>query len=87
MVCPDYCFVWKQGEVEGVNVVLPGIEVQAQAQLGIPTLQGIDYQYCKGCQKCIEACPTQALKLVSDNEKNRTYSYARKFMKLTPPGD
>ncbi|MNP52411.1 pyruvate flavodoxin oxidoreductase subunit delta [compost metagenome] len=24
-------------------------------------LQGIDYQYCKGCLKCVEACPTTAL--------------------------
>jgi pyruvate ferredoxin oxidoreductase gamma subunit len=24
-------------------------------------LQGIDYQYCKGCLKCVEACPTDAL--------------------------
>tara|TARA_Y100000590_G_scaffold343252_1_gene392139 strand:- start:411 stop:1589 length:1179 start_codon:yes stop_codon:yes gene_type:complete len=24
-------------------------------------LQGIDYQYCKGCQKCISICPVEAL--------------------------
>ncbi|MNI98276.1 2-ketoisovalerate ferredoxin oxidoreductase subunit delta [compost metagenome] len=24
-------------------------------------LQGIDYQYCKGCLKCVHACPTEAL--------------------------
>jgi pyruvate ferredoxin oxidoreductase gamma subunit len=24
-------------------------------------LQGIDYQYCKGCLKCVVACPTDAL--------------------------
>ncbi|MNR37833.1 2-ketoisovalerate ferredoxin oxidoreductase subunit delta [compost metagenome] len=24
-------------------------------------LQGIDYQYCKGCLKCVQACPTDAL--------------------------
>jgi pyruvate ferredoxin oxidoreductase gamma subunit len=24
-------------------------------------LKGIDYQYCKGCLKCVEACPTEAL--------------------------
>lgn len=24
-------------------------------------LKGIDYQYCKGCLKCVEACPTDAL--------------------------
>ena len=25
------------------------------------SLKGIDYQYCKGCLKCVEACPTDAL--------------------------
>ena len=24
-------------------------------------LQGIDYQYCKGCLKCVHACPVDAL--------------------------
>ena len=24
-------------------------------------LKGIDYQYCKGCLKCVNACPTDAL--------------------------
>ncbi|HJV46527.1 MAG TPA: 2-oxoacid:acceptor oxidoreductase family protein [Bacillota bacterium] len=46
-VCPDLCFVWEQGA----------------DKKGRPTafLKGIDYQYCKGCQKCVEACPTEAL--------------------------
>lgn len=47
MVCPDFCFVWEQGV----------------DKKGRPTntLVGIDYQYCKGCLKCVEACPTDAL--------------------------
>lgn len=47
MVCPDFCFVWEQG----------------QDKRGRPAmnLRGIDYQYCKGCLKCVEACPTDAL--------------------------
>ncbi len=24
-------------------------------------LRGIDYRYCKGCLKCVDACPTGAL--------------------------
>ncbi len=28
---------------------------------GAPDLQGIDYQYCKGCQKCVTVCPVEAL--------------------------
>lgn len=46
-VCPDYCFVWEEGE-----------DKRGRKQM---FLKGIDYQYCKGCLKCIEACPTVAL--------------------------
>ena len=58
MVCPDFCFVWD-------------IDPQKKNK---PELQGIDYQYCKGCQKCITVCPVQALELtpeseIPDNEK------------------
>ena len=45
--CPDDCFVWK--EVEGRR---GRMEMQ---------LQGIDYQYCKGCMRCVEVCPTNSL--------------------------
>jgi len=46
-VCPDMCFVWEEGA----------------DKKGRPTmfLQGIDYQYCKGCLKCVVICPTSAL--------------------------
>ena len=27
-------------------------------------LKGIDYQYCKGCMRCVETCPTEALSRV-----------------------
>lgn len=47
-VCPDYCFVWEEGE-----------DKKGRKQM---FLKGIDYQYCKGCLKCVEACPTSALK-------------------------
>ncbi|WP_026582232.1 2-oxoacid:acceptor oxidoreductase family protein [Bacillus sp. J33] len=46
-VCPDFCFVWHEGE-----------DKKGRKQM---FLQGIDYQYCKGCLKCVEACPTSAL--------------------------
>lgn len=47
LVCPDFCFVWEDGT----------------DKRGRPakSLLGIDYQYCKGCLKCVEACPTDAL--------------------------
>lgn len=46
-VCPDLCFVWEEGE-----------DKKGRKQM---FLKGIDYQYCKGCLKCVEACPTEAL--------------------------
>jgi len=46
-VCPDYCFVWEEKP-----------DKKGRPQM---MLQGIDYQYCKGCQKCVLACPTEAL--------------------------
>lgn len=42
-VCPDLCFVWEKGTDK------KGRPAQR--------LVGIDYQYCKGCLKCVEACP------------------------------
>lgn len=47
LVCPDYCFVWEEGtDKRGRSVMM---------------LKGIDYQYCKGCLKCVTACPVDAL--------------------------
>ncbi|MGM9928208.1 MAG: 2-oxoacid:acceptor oxidoreductase family protein [Bacillus sp. (in: firmicutes)] len=46
-VCPDFCFVWEEGE-----------DKRGRKNM---FLQGIDYQYCKGCLKCVEACPTGSL--------------------------
>lgn len=46
-VCPDFCFVWEEGE-----------DKRGRKQM---FLKGIDYQYCKGCLKCVDACPTDAL--------------------------
>jgi pyruvate ferredoxin oxidoreductase gamma subunit len=45
--CPDFCFVWEEQE-----------DKKGRPQM---FLQGIDYQYCKGCLKCVIACPTDAL--------------------------
>jgi len=46
-VCPDFCFVWEERP-----------DKKGRPQM---FLQGIDYQYCKGCLKCVQACPTDAL--------------------------
>lgn len=47
MVCPDFCFVWEQG-----------VDKRGRSA---NNLLGINYQYCKGCLKCVEVCPTDAL--------------------------
>ncbi|MGG3466894.1 2-oxoacid:acceptor oxidoreductase family protein [Neobacillus pocheonensis] len=56
--CPDFCFVWEEKE-----------DKRGRAQM---FLQGIDYQYCKGCLKCVQACPVEALS--SEREYNDGYA-------------
>jgi pyruvate ferredoxin oxidoreductase gamma subunit len=47
LVCPDLCLVWSTHvDAEGKPVV---------------RLDGIDYQYCKGCMRCVETCSTAAM--------------------------
>ncbi len=53
-VCPDFCFVWVEQ-----------LDKKGRPQM---FLKGIDFQYCKGCLKCIEACPTDALAKVLEVE-------------------
>jgi len=53
-VCPDLCFVWDEQ-----------VDAKGRPQM---FLQGIDYQYCKGCLKCVEVCPTEALKSMLEQE-------------------
>ncbi|PLR82145.1 ferredoxin [Bacillus canaveralius] len=57
-VCPDFCFVWSSET-----------DKRGRPQM---ILTGIDYQYCKGCLKCVEACPTTAL-----SELRETAQYAQ----------
>jgi len=51
-VCPDFCLVWTH---EQDNGDVPKVR-----------LKGIDYQYCKGCMRCIETCPTEAMTRVTE---------------------
>jgi pyruvate ferredoxin oxidoreductase gamma subunit len=51
-VCPDFCLSWThEDDEEGVSRV---------------HLKGIDYQYCKGCMRCVETCPTEAMMRVTE---------------------
>ena len=52
--CPDFCFVWDELA-----------DKKGRPQM---FLQGIDYQYCKGCLKCVVACPTDALTEAREKE-------------------
>ncbi|OTA40150.1 MAG: hypothetical protein A6D92_22730 [Symbiobacterium thermophilum] len=54
MVCPDYCFVWEQG-----------VDKRGRPAM---VLKGINYQYCKGCLKCVEACPVDALREMREQD-------------------
>lgn len=45
-----------------------------------PVLKGIDYQYCKGCQKCVTVCPVNALVPVPEE----TLSLEDKSVRLFP---
>lgn len=56
--CPDFCFVWEEKE-----------DKRGRPQM---FLKGIDYQYCKGCLKCVHACPVDAL--TSEREKDDGYA-------------
>ncbi|MFJ5714747.1 2-oxoacid:acceptor oxidoreductase family protein [Neobacillus sp. NPDC093127] len=56
--CPDFCFVWEEKE-----------DKRGRPQM---FLQGIDYQYCKGCLKCVTACPVEALS--GEREYNDGYA-------------
>ena len=47
MVCPDLCLVWST-------------HVDTDGKPGV-TLDGVDYQYCKGCMRCVETCSTGAM--------------------------
>jgi pyruvate ferredoxin oxidoreductase gamma subunit len=47
MVCPDLCLVWSTHTDEDGKPLVK--------------LDGIDYQYCKGCMRCVETCSTAAM--------------------------
>ena len=47
MVCPDLCLVWSTHTGEDGKPLVK--------------LDGIDYQYCKGCMRCVETCSTGAM--------------------------
>ncbi len=67
LVCPDFCLVWSN---EGAGTV-PALECPDFSltwstegpgeEAPSARLLGVDYRYCKGCLRCIETCPTEAM--------------------------
>ena len=51
-VCPDFCLTWSHERTNG--------------ELPVVRLKGVDYQYCKGCMRCVETCPTEAMVRVTE---------------------
>ena len=47
LVCPDLCLVWSTHTGDDGKPLVK--------------LDGIDYQYCKGCMRCVETCSTSAM--------------------------
>ena len=44
--CPDMVFQFQKGEYKGREMMIN---------------KGLDYYHCKGCLRCVEVCPVQAL--------------------------
>jgi pyruvate ferredoxin oxidoreductase gamma subunit len=56
LVCPDHCFVWRQ-------------EASADRENATDVwLEGIDYNFCKGCMRCVDSCPSGALVKEAEEE-------------------
>ncbi len=51
--CPDYCYVWREVEKDGRKTMVN---------------TGINYQYCKGCLRCVDICPSQAIEARNESE-------------------
>lgn len=51
--CPDMVFQFTEGEYKGKRAMLN---------------RGLDYHHCKGCLRCVEVCPTEALVAAKENE-------------------
>lgn len=54
LTCPDYCFEWEPDTTKSGKKTV--------------TLQRINYQYCKGCLKCVVICKHDALTTELESE-------------------
>ena len=51
--CPDMVFQFKKGQYKGKEMMVN---------------KGLDYYHCKGCMRCVEVCPTNALVAAKEAE-------------------
>ena len=51
--CPDMVFQFLKGEYKGRPTMMN---------------RGLDYHHCKGCLRCVDVCPTEALVVGKENE-------------------
>jgi len=69
VTCPDYCFAWERGK-------------DRKTGKDAMVLQGIDYQYCKGCLRCTYICKFGALVPAKEAEQDmEKITVKQKFLK------
>lgn len=54
--CPDMVFQFAPGEYKGRKMMIN---------------QGLDYYHCKGCLRCVEVCPVNALVMAKESEHEK----------------
>ncbi len=60
--CPDMVFQFIKGEYKGKKTMMN---------------KGLDYHHCKGCLRCVDVCPTEALVMGKENEHNDLKFFVR----------
>ena len=68
--CPDMVFQFSKGEFKGREMMVN---------------QGLDYYHCKGCLRCVDVCPVNALvRGVESEHPNKEYFMANQELIRTP---
>lgn len=68
--CPDMVFQFKKGEYKGREMMIN---------------EGLDYYHCKGCLRCVNVCPVNALvRGVEAEQTNKDYFVANKELISIP---
>lgn len=68
--CPDMVFQFKKGEYKGKEMMVN---------------QGLDYYHCKGCLRCVDVCPVNALvRGVEAQQDQKEYFYPNQELLRMP---